>query len=105
MTLSDWLKTPHGARWTTKALSQALGAGIATVYCWKSGRYRPSLRYMEKLGRLTQGKVRPDDWFPNRHQWASAPLVEPAIPRRIPPRARPVKPSDDEATAPGRAAA
>lgn len=84
MTLTEWMLTPQGARWTCETFAQAVGAKRVSVVGWRAGRYRPNGNLILRIALVTQGFVGPSDWFPeltDQRMWPVWPQPEPSAPR------------------------
>lgn len=63
MTLDEYLnRQPRGAlRW----LAQALEVEESTIWRWRRGKSVPHASVMLEIEKITEGGVRPSDWFPS----------------------------------------
>lgn len=83
MTLTEWMFTAQGSRWTCETLAAAIGVKRGAIFAWRRGA-RPNHTMILRIAMFTQGAVSPDDWYPelrDQRRWPVGPLPEPTTVR------------------------
>ena len=60
MTLTEWMKS---RKLRDAAVAALVGVHFATISKLRRGERMPSARLMNKFMQITDGRVRPNDWF------------------------------------------